>query len=526
VPGEQPVAQRGLDPNRWKALAVVGAAFLMTGLDISVVNVALPTIGRELHFARENLQWVVTAYAIVFGGFLLLGGRAADLLGRRRVFVLGVVLFTGASLGCGLARSEGFLIVMRGVQGAGGAIIAPAALSIVSTAFPEGAERNKALGVWGALGGSGAGLGVILGGILTRYVGWEWIFFVNVPIGAAVVALTPVFVRESRLDVARRRYDPLGAVAVSASIVLLVYSISKAPDIGWGAPRTIGMLAAAAVLLGVFLLIESRAAEPLMPLSIWRLRTVTTANVVGVVVGAVMFSTFFLLTLYTQQVLRYSPLQTGLSMLATAVTSIVSAGAAEALVTRIGPKYVLGTGVACMAGGLVYFAQIPVDGSYFRDLFGPLVLIGVGTGLSFVPISIIALAGVPDRETGLASGLMNTTQQVGGAVGTAVVSTLFATRVAHELPRLLSEGVSPQRAASRAAVSGFTLGYWLLAGVAAVGCVSALYLLRRVHLGQPDEQPTETHVVSPFCLNRAATSALATVVLGDDTRAEQPAATA
>lgn len=494
----------------------------MTGLDISIVNVALPTIGKELRFSPENLQWVVTAYAIVFGGFLLLGGRAADLLGRRSVFLVGVALFTGASLACGLASSEGFLIVARGVQGAGGAIIAPAALSIVSTAFPEGAERNKALGVWGALGGSGAAIGVILGGVLTKYAGWEWIFFVNIPIGVLVVALTPAFVRESRLDVERRRYDPLGAVTVSASVVLLVYSISKAPDAGWGAPRTIVPLLGAAGLLGVFLLIESRVAEPLMPLSIWRLRTVTAANVVGVVVGAVMFSTFFLLTLYAQQVLGYSALQAGLAMLATALTAIVSAGVAEALVTRIGPKYVLTAGVALMGAGLVYFAQMPVDGSYLRDLFGPLVLIGLGTGFSFVPISIVALAGVPERETGLASGLMNTTQQVGGAIGVAVVGTILATRVANEVPRLIREGVAPELATPQAMVSGFTLGYWVLAGVAFAGSVAAVLILRRIHLGEPEAQPVETHVVSPFCVNRSATSAISTVVFGEQAPAEQP----
>jgi EmrB/QacA subfamily drug resistance transporter len=513
----------GLDPNRWKALGVVGAAFLMTGLDISIVNVAIPTIGRELHFARENLQWVVTAYAIVFGGFLLLGGRAADLLGRRTVFLVGVVVFTGASLGCGLAGSEAVLIVMRGLQGLGGAIIAPAALSIVSTAFPEGAERNQALGVWGALGGSGAAIGVILGGILTKYAGWEWIFFVNVPIGAIVVALTPLFVRESKLAVARRRYDPLGAVAISGTMVLLVYSISKAPDVGWGSGRTIGLLAGAIVLLGAFLVIESRTAEPLMPLSIWRLRTVTAANVVGVVVGGIMFSTFFLLTLYAQTVLRYSSLQTGLAMLATALTAIAAAVAAEALVTRVGPKYVLAGGVGFMAAGLVYFAQIPVHGSYFANLFGPLVLIGLGTGFSFVPISIVALAGVPERETGLASGLMNTTQQVGGAVGTAIVSTIFATRVSHELPRLVAKGVDPQLAAARAAVSGFSLGYWTLAVVGFAGIGLALLILQGVTLGEPEEQPVETHVVSPFCFNRAATGAISLAVLGGDEQAEQPA---
>jgi EmrB/QacA subfamily drug resistance transporter len=497
-----------LDPNRWRTLAVVGAAFLMTVLDISIVNVALPTIGSQLHFSQENLQWVVTAYAITFGGFLLLGGRAADLLGRRTVFLVGVAVFTLASLACGFAKSEGFLIVMRGVQGIGGAIIAPAALSIVSTAFPEGAERNKALGVWGGIGGSGAAIGVILGGVLTKYAGWEWIFYVNIPIGVAVIALAPVFVRESKLEVSRRRYDPLGAFAITGSIMLLVYSISKAPDVGWGSARTIGLLFASAALLGLFLLIESRVAEPLMPLSIWRLRTVTTANVVGVVVGAVMFSTFFLLTLYAQQVLHYSALQTGLAMLATALTAIASAGAAEALVTRIGPKTVVAAGLAFMGGGLIWFAQIPVHGSYLRDLLGPLLLIGLGTGFSFVPVSILALAGVPERETGLASGLMNTTQQVGGAVGLAVAATIFATRVAHQVPQLLAKGVPQEVAVPQALVSGFTLAYWVLAVVAFVGCALAILLLRGVHVGEPDEQPVETHVISPFCFNRAATSAL------------------
>ena len=453
----------------------------------------------------------------MFGGFLLLGGRAADLLGRRAVFLVGVGLFTAASLACGLASSEGFLIVARGVQGVGGAIIAPAALSIVSTAFPEGAERNKALGVWGALGGSGAAIGVIVGGILTKYAGWEWIFFVNIPIGVLVIALTPAFVRESRIEVERRRYDPLGAVTISASIILLVYSISKAPDVGWGAARTIVLLVAggrAPRRVPADREPDLGAADAALDLEVAHGDRRQRRRRRG---RRVMFSTFFLLTLYAQQVLHYSALQTGLAMLATALTAIASAGAAEALVTRLGPKYVLTAGVAFMGGGLVYFAQLPVNGSYLRDLFGPLVLIGLGTGFSFVPISIIALAGVPERQAGLASGLMNTTQQVGGAVGVAVVATIFATRVAHEVPRLVSEGVAPELAGPRAMVSGFTLGYWVLAGVAFVGCVAATLILRRVHLGEPEAQPVETHVVSPFCLNRSATSALTTAVFGDQT---------
>jgi MFS family permease len=350
---------------------------------------------------------------------------------------------------------------------------------------------------------------VILGGVLTKYAGWQWIFFVNIPVGALVVALTPAFVRESKLQVARRRYDPMGALAITGSIMLLVYSISKAPDVGWASARTIGLLVATVVLLGAFLLIESRVAEPLMPLSIWRLRTVTTANVVGIVVGAVMFSTFFLFTLYAQNVLHYSALQTGLAMLATALTAIVAAGLAQTLVTRIGPKPVLGSGLAFMGGGLLWFAQIPVNGSYVRDLLGPLLLIGLGTGCSFVPISIIALAGVPVREIGLASGLMNTSQQVGGAVGVAVASTIFATRLAHELPHLLARGVPQAAATPQAMVSGFTLAYWVLAVVAFVGCALAILLLRSVRLAaDPATHPVETHVISPFCFNAQATKVL------------------
>jgi EmrB/QacA subfamily drug resistance transporter len=511
------MAAAPLDPRRWKALAVVGVAFLMTGVDVTIVNVALPTIGRELHLSTANLQWVVSAYAIAFGGFLLLGGRAADLLGRRAVFAAGVVLFTAASLGCGLSRSDTALIVLRGVQGIGAAVVAPAALSIVGTAFPEGAERNKALGVWGALGGSGAAIGVIFGGILTKYAGWDWIFFVNVPIGLAVLALTPVFVSESRVKVERRRYDPLGAISISGSIALLVYTIVKAPDVGWGAARTIVMLVASAALLAAFIVIEHRGKDPLMPLSIWRLHTVTTANVLGVVFGAIMFSTFFMLTLYTQQVLGYSPLQTGMAMLATALTAIASAVAAEATVTRLGPKYVLTTGVAFMFAGLAWFSQIPVHGSYLTNLFGPLVLIGLGTGFSFVPISIIALAGVPERESGLASGLMNTTQQVGGALGVAVVASIFAEHLKHDV----AHGATP----AQALVNGFSAGYWLLAAIAAVGCVATLLLLRRVDLAEHAAQPVDAHVGSSFCMNRAATSTLAKVALGDDAPEGTPSLT-
>ena len=299
-----------LDPLRWKALAVVCAAFFMTVLDVSIVNVALPTIGTALHFSRDNLQWVVTAYAITFGGFLLLGGRAADLLGRRRVFLVGVVVFTVASFLCGLAWSEGVLIGARAVQGFGAAIITPAALSIISTTFPEGAERNKALGIWGAMGGSGAAVGVLAGGLLTTYLGWEWIFYVNVPVGIIAFVLAPRYVRESRGETTNS-FDLPGAITVTAGIALLVYAVANAPNHGWESSWTIIRLALAAVLLVAFLVIESRSKDPLMPFSIFRIRTVTGANVCSALLGAVTFSNFFILTLYVQQVLHYSALKTG-----------------------------------------------------------------------------------------------------------------------------------------------------------------------------------------------------------------------
>ncbi len=303
-----------LDPLRWKALAVVCAAFFMTVLDVSIVNVALPTIGKSLSFSRDDLQWVVTAYAITFGGFLLLGGRAADLLGRRRVFLVGVVIFTAASFACGLASSEAVLIVARAVQGLGAAIISPAALSIITTTFEEGSERNKALGVWGAMGGVGAAVGVLAGGMLTKYLGWEWIFFVNVPVGITAFLLAPRLVRESR---AERTVSPdvAGAVTVTAGIALLVYAVSNAPSHGWGSGWTLVRMIAAAVLLIAFLVIEARTKDPLMPFSIFRIRTVAGANVCSFLLGAVTFSNFFILTLYVQQVLDYSALKAGLTFL-------------------------------------------------------------------------------------------------------------------------------------------------------------------------------------------------------------------
>jgi EmrB/QacA subfamily drug resistance transporter len=464
------------DPHRWRILAVVATAFFMTILDVSIVNVALPSIGKDLHFSQENLQWVITAYAIAFGGFLLLGGRAADLLGRRRVFFAGVILFTAASLVCGLSQSEAMLISARAVQGLGAAIISPAALSIVMTSFEEGPERNKALGIWGALGGSGAAVGVLAGGVLTKYLGWEWIFFVNVPIGALVLALTPGIVPESRREGAERRYDALGAVLVSGGLALLVYTISRAPIVGWGTARTILLLIASGALLAAFLVNERRVSDPLMPFSIFRVRTLAGANVVGWLLGGVLFANFFLLTLYVQDVLGYSALKTGVTFVATAGTAVISAGVAQALTTRFGPKPIIVIGLALLTGGMIWYSQIPVHGSYVSDLLPGYLMVGVGIAFAYVPVSIAALAGVPEREAGLASGLINTSQQIGGAVGVAVASTVFTTR----FNTLTDEG----KPIPTALTHGYAAAFWALAVFGVLAIVAALTLIRREEIAE------------------------------------------
>src|SRR3954470_3816885 len=458
------------DPKRWLALALVCTAFFMTVLDVSIVNVALPSIGRSLHFSETGLQWVVTAYAITYGGFLLLGGRAGDILGRKRMFLVGMVLFSIASLVCGLAGSTGVLIAARTAQGLGAAIVSPATLSIITTTFDEGPERNKALGIWGAIGGSGAAAGVLFGGILTKYLGWEWIFFINVPVGALVLALTRPIVRESRIP-ALRGFDAGGAITITSSLSLLVYAISKAPDVGWGSGRTIGLLIAAAALFVAFLVIETRSPSPMVSFDIFRIRTVTGANVCGFFIGAIVFANFFLLTLYVQQVLGYSALKTGLTFLATAGTVVPMAGIAQALVTRVGPRPVMAAGLALITGGMLWYTQIPVDGSFVTDLLPGYLMVGVGMAFSFIPMSIAALAGVEPQEAGLASGLINASQQIGGALGVAIAATVAFTHTR----TLLAAGHAP----AQAATSGFALGFWVLAGIGAVSVVACIALVRR-----------------------------------------------
>ncbi|MGZ4354081.1 MAG: MFS transporter [Gaiellaceae bacterium] len=472
----------GPDPHRWQALALVCAAMFMTILDVSIVNVALPTIGTKLHFTRENLQWVISAYAIAYGGFLLLGGRSADLLGRRRVFMTGLTIFTLASLTCGLAQSEGMLIASRAVQGFGAAIIAPAALSIVTTLFAEGPERNKALGIWGAVGGSGAAVGVLAGGVLTKYLGWEWIFFVNVPVGALALSLTRPLVKESRGEDRERSYDPLGAITVTSGLALAVYAISKAPDVGWGTLRTIGLLGVAAALLAAFAVTETRVRQPLVPFRIFRVRTLAAANAVAILLGASIFSNFFLLTLYVQQVLGYSALRAGLTFVATAGTAVIVAGVAQAVVTKVGPKYPMAFGLLMLGGGMLWYTQIPVHGSFGSSLLPGYLMVGIGLPFSFIPVTIAALAGVERREAGLGSGLINTSQQIGGAVGVAVASTVFASHFATEL----RHGVAQPAALT----AGFHYGFWLLAGICGAALVAVLTLVRREELATEAEAVT------------------------------------
>jgi EmrB/QacA subfamily drug resistance transporter len=458
------------DPRRWRALAVICVAFFMTVLDVSIVNVALPSIQSHLHFSDTGIQWVVTAYAITFGGFLLLGGRMGDVLGRRRMFMVGLVLFSVASLTCGLAGSPGVLVASRAVQGLGAALISPATLALITTTFEEGAERNKALGIWGAMGGGGAAAGVLFGGILTKYLGWEWIFFVNVPVGALVLALTPGLVRESRAHAETKSFDLPGAAMVTAGNALLVFGISKAPKDGWGSTQTVVSLVAAAALLVSFVLWEMRTTAPLMPLRIFRVATVAGANAVSLLLGAVVFSNFLLLTFYVQNVLGYSALEAGVSFLSTAGTVVLWAGLAQYLTTHYGPRLVMTVGFLALAGGMLWYTQIPPDGHYWPDLLPGYLLVGFGLAFAFIPVSIAALAGVGHREAGLASGMVNTGQQLGGAIGVAVALTIATSRA----NALSKTGSDP----ATALTSGFARAFWAMAGVALAGAVLSLILVR------------------------------------------------
>ena len=452
------------------ALALLAMAQFVVVLDASIVNVALPSIGEDLDFAQGDLSWVINSYTLFFGGFLLLGGRLADLLGRRRMFIWGMWLFAAASLVGGLAQSDIWLIAARAVQGLGAALISPAALAIVTTTFSEGAERNKALGVWGAVAGSGGAAGVLLGGILTETLGWEWVLFVNTPIGIAAALLAPRLLEDSR-DESRASFDIAGAVSVTAGLALLVYTLVDANDAGWGSTQTLVLGGIALALLAAFLVIESRTRHPLMPFSIFRLRTLRGANVIGLLLGMSLFSMFFFISLYMQQVLGYEPLKAGLAYLPLAGLIIVSAGLASQLVTRVGFKPTLVAGLLFVAAGLLWFGQVSAPGgSYVGDVLFPSMLAAIGLGLSFVPVTIAAVTNVKPDEAGLASGLINTSQQVGGALGLAILATVATSTTDNVF-------ASGERNPAVALTEGFQDAFLVGAGMALLAAVLAAVLI-------------------------------------------------
>ena len=464
--------------NRWRAFALLAVSYFMTIIDLTIVNVSLPTIGRDLQFSETSLQWVVTAYALTFGGLLLFGGRAADLLGRRRVLMAGLALFTGASLGCGVATTDAFLIGARAAQGLGAALMLPAGLSIVMNMFAEGAERNKALGIWGGLGAGGATVGLVAGGLLTRYAGWQYIFFLNVPIGAAALVLAPRLVPDSRVAAARRTFDALGAITGTVGLVLLADAIAQAPQYGWGATRTIAVAASSVTLLAAFTAIEARVQSPVMPLSIFRLRTLAGSNLAGLLLGGSFFSFIFVGTLYMQQVLHYSALQSGAAWLTASLISVALAGPSQWLVTRVGAKIVMAAGMSLIGAGVIWATRIPVHGHFLANLAGPMAVAGAGTAFSFIPISIGALAGVKDHEAGLASGLLNTSQQLGGAFGIAISSSVAASRT----QTLLRGG----DAVPAALTGGFRTALWVLGGIALLALPAIFALVRGDELSHAD----------------------------------------
>src|ERR671930_190002 len=472
--------------RRWSALALIVTAQFMVILDVAIVNVALPSIKADLDFSQTDLQWVISAYAILFGGALLLGGRLADLLGRRRLFVAGLALFAVSSLLCGLAWSEGSLIAFRAVQGLGGALLAPAALSLLMTLFAEGRERNLALGIYGAASGSGAAVGVLLGGVLTSYLSWSWIFFINVPVGVAAVALTPWLLRESRADTPHRHFDFAGAASVTAGLMLLVYALTRATSDGWGSGTTLALLAGSAALVLAFVGIELRSRSPLLPLRIFRLRTLSAANVSMAIVGSVAFSEFFLLTLYLQDVLHYSAVQTGVAFTGFALTVVVISNVAQAVVGRIGVRASLTAGLLASAASIALLTRLPVDGHYFWDLFPAFVLGGAGMGFSFVPVTIASLTGVERADAGVASGLINTSRQIGGAIGVAAISAVAAASTsgyAQAHPGLPGSGAA-------ALDHGFQTGLYALTGLLIVGALIAGAFVRSAPTGSAAEAGT------------------------------------
>ena len=472
--------------NPWLVLVIACMAQFMVVLDATVVNIALPSVQRGLHFSASNLQWIVNGYTLIFGGFLLLGGRAADLIGRKRLFVAGVVLFSLASLFNGLAQTSGMLIVGRGLQGLGGALVSPAALSIVTTTFTDGEQRTKALGVWSAIAAGGSAVGLLLGGVLTDIASWRWVFFVNVPVGVITVAMALRYVAESRLDVKQRSFDIAGAITVTGGLVVLVYAIVKAQAFGWGSARTLGLSAAALVLLAAFVAIEQRSKAPLMRLSIFRVRSLAIADTVLLLVASGMFGMFFFTSLYVQEILGYSPLTAGLAFLPFTLGIMVGAALAQQLIKRIGVRNVSLVGVTIAAIGMLLLTGLPVHGTYVTDLLLPIIPMSIGMGLTFVPITLLGTSGISGEDSGLASGLFNTAQQVGGSLGLAILSTLAASQASSVL-----HGTTVL-AVKTAHVSGYHVAFLAAAIMLIVGAGLLAFALRRSHMREVEAELAAT----------------------------------
>ena len=470
------------ETNRWLVLVLVCLAQFMVVLDATITNVALPSIQKDLDFSQGSLQWVINSYTLVFGGFLLLGGRAGDLFGRKRIFLAGVVIFTVASLANGLSQSGEMLIACRALQGLGAALVSPAALSIITTTFAEGEDRAKALGVWSAIAAGGAAFGLLLGGILTDLLSWEWIFFVNVPIGIAAFLLSLRYVPESVAPERPDTVDLPGAISVTAGLMVLVFALVKAQDYGWGSARTLGLGAVAVALLAAFVFIESRSKAPLIRLGIFRSRNISGANTVMLFVIGGMYAFFFLVSLYVQQVLGYSPLEAGLAFLPFTLGIIVGAGVSQPIARRIPVHLIALMGIALAILGLVILRGAGVDGTYLGNLLPGIIPMSIGMGMTFLPLTLVATTGVSASDAGLASGLFNTSQQVGGALGLAVLATLAAERTTNAL----ADGT----AQAAATVEGFQLAFLVGAGFALLGAVlAALFVRSPREAAEPEGEP-------------------------------------
>jgi EmrB/QacA subfamily drug resistance transporter len=472
----------------WFILLLVCFAQFMVILDATIVNVALPSIQHDLSFSASSLQWVINAYTLVFGGFLLLGGRAGDLFGRKRLFLAGIALFTFASLLDGLAQSGGMLIAARALQGLGAALVSPAALSIITTTFADGPQRTKALGVWGGIAAGGGAVGLLLGGILTEALSWQWIFFVNVPIGIVAFLLSTRFVPESRAEKRPAGVDVAGAVSVTAGLIVLVYAIVKAQSYGWGSLETLGLGAVAIALLAAFVVIERRSAAPLVRLGVFRIRSLTAANGVMLLVASGMFSFFFFSSLYTQEILGFSPIQAGLAFLPFTAGIMIGAGAAQQLIARFGVRPIAVAGMLLAAGGLAMLTGAGANGSYAADLLPGIIPMSIGMGLTFVPLTLIGTTNIENSDAGLASGVFNTSQQVGGALGLAVLSTLASSQTSNVLGGLGHAPTPSDR--SVAIVDGFHVAFTAGSVLIGVGAIALAVLIRprdvaRINANEP-----------------------------------------